>query len=135
MFNAMILLRRFHLFSCALLCWPLVLSAQQDADTAGVTFFEAKIRPVLVKHCYSCHSADAKIVRGGLRLDTRQALLRGGDSGPGLVPRKPAVSQLLSALRYDGLEMPPEGKLPASIIADFERWIQMGAPDPREEVL
>ena len=135
MFNAMILLRRFYLCFCALLCWPLVLSAQQDADTAGVTFFEAKIRPVLVKHCYSCHSAEAKIVRGGLRLDTRQALLRGGDSGPGLVPRKPTASQLLSALRYDGLEMPPEGKLPTSIIADFEQWIRMGAPDPREEVL
>ena len=135
MLNAINRLRRFHVLIWALLWWPMELSAQQEADTAGVAFFEAKIRPVLVKHCYSCHSAEAKIVRGGLRLDTRQALLRGGDSGPGLVPRKPAASQLLSALRYDGLEMPPEGKLPASIIADFERWIRMGAPDPREAVL
>ena len=109
--------------------------AQQDDDQPGVAFFEAKIRPVLVKHCYACHSAAAKIVRGGLRLDTRQALLRGGDSGPGLVPRKPAESQLLSALRYDGLEMPPEGKLGAAVIADFERWIRMGAADPRDAIV
>ncbi|MBB74971.1 MAG: hypothetical protein CMJ75_10715 [Planctomycetaceae bacterium] len=135
MFNAFTLLRRLHLFACASLCWPMTLSAQQDADAVGVTFFEEKIRPVLVKHCYSCHSAEAKIVRGGLRLDTRQALLRGGDSGPGIVPRKPAASQLLAALRYDGLEMPPGGKLSTAIIADFERWIRMGAPDPRDAVL
>jgi len=97
-----------------------------------LTFFESKIRPVLVAHCYECHAADSKIVQGGLRLDSRSGLLRGGDSGPALVPGKAETSLLIQALRYDGIEMPPKGKLPASVIQDFETWIGMGAPDPRD---
>jgi hypothetical protein len=102
------------------------------ADSAGLQHFEQKIRPVLAQHCYKCHSADAKKLRGGFRLDTRAGLLKGGDSGPALVPNKPTESLILKAIRHDGLEMPPDEKLPDAVIADFERWIQLGAPDPRD---
>jgi len=99
---------------------------------AGLRFFENKIRPVLVKECYSCHSAQAKKARGGLVVDTREGLLKGGDAGPAVVPGKPLESLLLKAMRHDGLAMPPKGKLAPEILADFEAWIRMGAPDPRE---
>src|SRR5262249_28175531 len=89
------------------------------------------IRPVLVEKCYSCHSADAKILRGGLLLDSRDGLLKGGDSGPAIVPGNADESVLIQALRYDGYEMPPTGKLPEAVVADFERWVKLGAPDPR----
>lgn len=101
-------------------------------DQAGVDFFEGKIRPVLVDHCYKCHSADSKIIKGGLRVDNRQALIKGGDSGPAIVPGDPTKSLLIKALKYDGLEMPPKGRLSDSVIKDFETWIKMGAPDPRK---
>ncbi len=121
-------------FFCLL--FAATLSAAEKKPTAAqVEFFEKKIRPVLVKQCYSCHSAKSKILRGGLRLDNRQAVARGGETGPALLPGKPAESLLLQALKYDGLEMPPSGKLSASVIADFETWIRQGAPDPRNEVI
>ncbi len=101
------------------------------ADPAGLRFFEQKVRPVLVEHCYSCHSAEAKKSRGGLRVDTREALLKGGDAGPAVVPGKPLASLLIKAIRHDGISMPPKEKLPARIIADLEAWVRMGAPDPR----
>ena len=95
-------------------------------------FFEAKIRPVLVKHCYECHSQEAGEVQGGLYLDSRESSRVGGDTGPAVVPKELDESLLLQAIRYDGLEMPPEGKLPDHVIADFEQWIAAGAPDPRD---
>ncbi|MBX3448878.1 MAG: DUF1553 domain-containing protein [Planctomycetaceae bacterium] len=101
---------------------------------AELTFFESKIRPVLVEHCHECHSADSKILQGGLRVDHRAGLLTGGDSGAAIDPDKPADSLLLKALRHDVFAMPPKGKLPDSIIRDFETWIAMGVPDPREAV-
>ena len=107
----------------------------QKPTAAQIEFFEKKIRPVLVTQCYSCHSAKAKILRGGLRLDNRQAVARGGESGLAVIRGKPAESLLLQALNYDGLEMPPSGKLPKSVIADFATWIRQGAPDPRIEVI
>lgn len=94
-------------------------------------FFESKIRPVLVGHCYECHSADSKEVKGGLLLDSAQGLLIGGDSGPALIAGKPDESPLIDALRYDGLEMPPEGRLPKNVVRDFEEWVRLGAADPR----
>jgi Protein of unknown function (DUF1553)/Protein of unknown function (DUF1549)/Planctomycete cytochrome C len=100
-------------------------------DRAGVDFFEQKIRPVLVKECYACHSKDSKALKGGLRVDTREGLTKGGDSGPAIVGGKPDESLLLDALRHDGIDMPPKGKLPDAVIGDFERWVKMGAPDPR----
>jgi hypothetical protein len=112
------------------------VSRGQTPDAKGIEFFEAKIRPVLVEQCYRCHSADAakaKKLRGGLLLDTRAGLLKGGDSGPALVPGKAKESQLLAALHYDGdVKMPPTKKLSGETIADFAKWIEMGAPDPRQ---
>ncbi len=101
------------------------------AEPTGEQFFEQKIRPVLVKECYSCHSAESKKAKGGLRLDTKEGLLKGGTGGPALVPGKLNESILIKALRHDEIEMPPKGKLSDEVIADFERWVRMGAPDPR----
>ncbi|MDA1014763.1 MAG: DUF1553 domain-containing protein [Planctomycetota bacterium] len=104
------------------------------ASADGIAFFEKKIRPVLIEHCYGCHSqtaTSANKLRGGLLLDSRAGVLKGGESGPVLIPGKPAESLMLDSLKYDGLEMPPKGKLPAAIVADFEKWIALGAPDPR----
>ncbi len=103
------------------------------AGERDFSFFENRIRPVLAEHCYSCHSADAKIVRGGLRLDSRQGTLAGGDSGPAVVPGDADQSLLIAALKHQSLEMPPEQKLPDQVIADFEQWIELGALDPRTE--
>ncbi|MDQ6707092.1 MAG: DUF1549 domain-containing protein, partial [Acidobacteriota bacterium] len=110
-----------------LLCIP---AAAQAPDTA---FFEAKIRPVLATKCYGCHSSNLRAPMGGLALDTKTALLKGGATGVVLVPGKPAESRLLKALTYSDpqLQMPPSGKLPAGVISDFEQWIAAGAPDPR----
>jgi hypothetical protein len=98
----------------------------------GVKFFEKKIRPVLVERCYKCHSAAAESVKGGLLLDSREASRKGGESGPAVAPSDVEQSLLLSALRYESFEMPPDGRLPAAVVADFEKWIKMGAPDPRD---
>lgn len=107
---------------------------QRTTDTEGVEFFEKKIRPVLVKHCYACHSEEAKKLKGELRLDSRDGIRRGGASGPAIVPGDPAKSLLIQSLRHaEGVEaMPPKEKLPAEVIADFETWVKMGAPDPRD---
>jgi Protein of unknown function (DUF1553)/Protein of unknown function (DUF1549)/Planctomycete cytochrome C len=119
----------------ALLCAAAAMCGSLHATSAAepnYEFFEQRIRPVLVEHCGECHSAQAKTLRGGLRVDSRQALRRGGDSGPALVPGKPDESLLLAALRYEGPKMPPQGKLPAEVISDFVKWIESGAPDPRD---
>lgn len=101
-------------------------------QAAQQAFFETKIRPVLVEHCYECHAADSKIVQGGLRVDHREGLRKGGDSGAAVIPGNAAESLLVKALRYDDVEMPPKGKLSEAIIRDFEAWIAAGAFDPRE---
>ncbi len=111
--------------------WSPPANAAEAPTAEQLEFFEAKIRPILVTHCYECHSSMSSPAKGGLRLDDRQALLGGGDSGPAVSPGQPDDSLLLEALRYESLEMPPKGKLPAAVIADFERWIALGAPDPR----
>ncbi len=101
----------------------------------GVKFFEAKIRPVLVQKCYACHSAGAaksRKLKGGLQLDTRAGIRKGGDSGPAVVPGSVAKSLLVESLRRESIEMPPDETLPENVIADFVRWIEMGAPDPRD---
>ena len=104
----------------------------EDAFTQDqVAFFEKKIRPVLATHCYECHSARGA-AKAGLRLDDRDAILKGGASGPALVPGDADGSLLVRAVRYvdEELEMPPKGKLPAATIKDFEAWVAMGAPFP-----
>ncbi len=103
----------------------------------GTDFFEAKIRPVLVEHCYQCHSAQAANagrLKGGLQLDTRAGIRMGGDSGPAVVPGDLEKSLLLGAIRHDPQfeRMPPKGKLPDAVIADFSQWIERGAADPRD---
>ena len=107
-----------------------------SAADGDVAFFEKKIRPVLVEHCYKCHSAEHRATKGGLRVDSRDALRKGGDSGPAVVPKDLDESLLIAAVRYDdeNLKMPPKGKLSAAVIADFEKWITLGAPDPRGDV-
>jgi hypothetical protein len=97
-------------------------------------FFETKVRPVLVQHCYGCHSGQAKKLRGGLRLDSREAMLAGGDNGPALVPQQPNKSRLIEAVTYKNVElqMPPRGKLPDAAIADLTTWVKMGAPWPKQ---
>ena len=110
--------------------------AQDRLSRDQQRFFEAKIRPVLVEHCYECHSAKSEEIGGKLLLDTREGIRSGGESGPAVVPGKPASSLLLIAMHQSDskLIMPPKDygdKLPASVIADFETWIKAGAPDPR----
>ena len=99
-------------------------------------FFESKIRPALARHCYGCHSAEAKTAMGGLRLDSRDGVLRGGNRGEAIVPGSVADSLLLEALSYESeLKMPPTGKLSEQVIADFRQWIESGAPDPRVQAV
>ncbi|WP_437194025.1 DUF1553 domain-containing protein [Planctomicrobium sp. SH527] len=128
-----------------LLCFSVcILSVQADAtllcadqpDAEGIRFFEQKIRPVLVEHCYECHSEKSKPLQAEFLADSQNGLLTGGASGPAIVPGKPSESLLLSSLKYNGdsYDMPPKGKLPDTVIADFEKWIAMGAPDPRIDV-
>ncbi len=103
-------------------------------DAEQIEFFESKIRPVLVKHCYRCHSAEAGKSKGGLLLDSRTGWQVGGDSGPAIIPFKPKESLVLLAINQSGesSEMPPEGRLSQAIVQDVEAWITAGAIDPRD---
>ncbi len=117
---------------------PLLLAAASAADLPAdqLHFFEQKVRPVLVEHCYSCHSAQAKKLKGGLYLDSKAGWQKGGDSGAAvIVPGKPDESLFLRSIQHvePDLEMPPKKpKLPDAAIADFVAWVKMGAPDPRD---
>jgi cytochrome c553 len=110
-------------------------AARADVPADEAEFFEKKVRPVLAEHCFSCHSARAKKVKGGLLLDTRAGLLKGGDSGAVVVPGKPEQSKLLEAIGYKNvdLQMPPKGRLPEAAIADLTTWVKRGAPWPRQK--
>ena len=113
----------------------IVEAQQMEAESVALTadqtkFFETKIRPVLVRECYSCHSTRSQ-VKGGLWLDTKLGALSGGDSGPAIVPGNLDESSLWSAINHEDYKMPPRKKLSDEIIADFRKWIEMGAPDPR----
>ena len=103
--------------------------------TTGQTeFFESRVRPVLAIKCHQCHSKQAKILYSNLRVDDRAALLSGGARGPAIIPGDPAASQLIQAVRYENLEMPPAGRLPEDQIEALVRWVEMGAPWPDLEV-
>jgi len=105
-----------------------------ENTAAGIKFFETKIRPLLVKHCYECHSVESGVANGELRLDSRGAIRKGGDRGPAIVPGDPDTSWLLTAVSHADadLKMPPKReRLPSEAIADLKNWIEMGAPDPR----
>jgi hypothetical protein len=119
---------------CALLvAWSGVNSIPAhaaDAPAGDVEFFEKKIRPIFVEHCNECHSGAKP--KANLRLDVSEGWIRGGDSGAAVVPGKPDASPLISAVRHDGLEMPPAGKLSAEKIQLLEQWVARGAPAPRD---
>jgi hypothetical protein len=126
---------RWPLVFLLFVCWQIPLAATGESlNPEGVEFFERAIRPVLVENCYTCHSSETEGgYKGGLRLDNRDDLLRGGDSGPAIVPGNPEGSLLLQAVKHlhAELKMPPKEKLSSEKIRDLERWVQIGAPDPR----
>jgi hypothetical protein len=107
----------------------------REGDREGIAFFEQKVLPVLKRHCYECHSRDSEEAKGGLRVDTREAIRAGGATGEGIVPGDAEASLVIQAVRYieDAYEMPPSGKLSDDVIRDLEHWVRIGAPDPREE--
>ena len=127
-----------RMFSAGLLALAAVASAA-DKPTEKISpdqlaFFEKKIRPVLVAKCYKCHSAESEKVKGGLLLDTREGIRMGGATGHAVEPGDLKGSLLITAIRGEKKDslMPPKEKLPAEVIADFEKWVLMGAPDPRD---
>lgn len=130
----MIALRTLVILSATSLA-AICSSDRAHADDPGNEFFEKKIRPLLVAHCFECHATDSKKLGGGLLLDSRDGVRKGGDSGTSIVAGKPDESLLIKAIRYtdESVKMPPKGKLPVAAIADLEEWIKRGAPDPREK--
>ncbi|MGH7870521.1 MAG: DUF1549 domain-containing protein, partial [Candidatus Dormibacteraceae bacterium] len=116
------------------LCMAAFTTFGSDLTPAQLLFFETRVRPVLADNCYKCHSQNAEKVKGGLLLDSRESLLKGGDTGPAIVPGDPERSLLIKAIRYTDpdLQMPPKDKkLDDAKIADLVAWVKMGAPDPR----
>lgn len=124
---------RFAAFFVVLTTCSSTVYAKPD-QAAKLGFFESKIRPVLVKQCYRCHSVESCKSKGGLHLDSRAGWQTGGDSGPAIVPGKPEESFVLLAINRSGemSEMPPTSHLSSRVISDFEKWITDGAVDPRE---
>jgi Planctomycete cytochrome C len=92
-------------------------------------FFETRVQPILKARCFKCHGGEAK-VRGNFHVDSRSAVLRGGDLGPAITLERPEESLLLQAIHYDGLEMPPSGKLPGAEIGVLTRWVKEGLDRP-----
>jgi len=118
---------------CLALLLCLALQAA-ESNPDDLEFFETRIRPVLAAECYECHNSHTQ-AKGGLALDFRDGLLKGGDSGPALAPGQPDQSLLVQAIRHASadLRMPKDGaKLPDTVVADFVAWIEKGAPDPRD---
>ncbi len=133
----MIDFRLFLIFFLMPFCLAAFASVSTHADertptTAQLEFFEKQVRPLLAKHCYQCHSANAKRIEAKLRLDSLAAQLRGGDSGTVIVPGDADSSLLIQAVRYESYQMPPKSKLPARDIDTLVRWVDMGAPWPKE---
>ncbi len=123
-----------HAFVCAL-AFPMLLMAGEEpaaseADRrAEDEFFETRVRPVIFDRCLDCHGREKS--KGGLRLDSREAMLKGGESGPVVLPGKPDSSRLIAAIRYDGdVQMPPKGKLKEEEIAALSEWVKRGAQWP-----
>ena len=118
----------------ALLAASGIFATEISPDKAE--FFEKKIRPALIEHCYECHDSTSEKLKGGLALNSPAGIREGGDSGDIIATDDPETSLFIKAIRYQDKEfqMPPKTKLPDSVIADFEKWIAMGAPDPRPEV-
>ncbi|MCH2612416.1 MAG: DUF1553 domain-containing protein [Pirellulales bacterium] len=117
-----------NLFIFVLLLATTVTVRADEKDL--VDFFESKVRPVLIQHCFACHSQQAKSIKGSLRLDSLEGMLRGGDSGAAITPGNPATSLILSALNYDDFKMPPKGQLQQSLRDNITKWIEDGAVVP-----
>lgn len=105
-----------------------------DFAAADLDFFEKRVRPVLAERCYKCHSATSEKLKGGLLLDTREGMLKGGDTRLSLVPGNPEKSLLIEAILYtnEDVKMPPKGRLTSQEIADFTTWVKSGAAWPKE---
>src|SRR3954451_21067977 len=126
-------LARFALLAAALVVAPARAAETAKPTPEGVDYFEKNVRPILVDTCYKCHSAQSEKLKGGLYVDSRDGLLKGGKTGPSLVPGDPDKSLLIKAVRYtdDDLQMPPKDQLSKEQVAALETWVKMGAPDPR----
>ncbi|MCB1230489.1 MAG: DUF1501 domain-containing protein [Verrucomicrobiae bacterium] len=113
--------------------WLAKVSHGEVLKSGESEFFETKVRPLLVKHCYECHSQDAEKIKGGLLLDTKEGWMAGGDSGDVIEPGNPGKSLLVETIHYadPDLAMPPKYKLEDTEIETLEEWIRLGAPDPR----
>lgn len=124
----------------AALVWLAILGApallRAAAPAADLEFFETRIRPLLAENCFKCHSETSEKLKGGLHLDTRAGMLKGGESGPSLVPGQPDESRLIQAVRYkdEKTAMPPKKKLADAQIADLEAWVRLGSPWPEQSV-
>ncbi len=124
----------FAAAAAPVLLFSVAAGAQTDPPREQIEFFESKIRPVLVEHCYSCHSHEAKKLKAGLFLDSRDGALKGGDTGPALLPGEPQKSLIIEAISYKNvdMQMPPKTKLSEAQIADLTQWVKLGAPWPKE---
>lgn len=127
---------------CLIPVWIVCIVVPSTIGTAGETksadefeHFEKQVRPLLVKHCYACHSSRAKKREGGLTLDTKAGWTTGGDNGAAIVPGDVEGSLLIRAVRYNDpdLQMPPDRALAPEALAALEQWVRMGAPDPRDK--
>src|SRR6266511_3181288 len=111
------------------------VSAAPVPTADQLEFFETKIRPLLVERCYECHSQGSNKVKGGLLLDTADGVIKGGETGPAIIPGDPDKSRLIVSVRYtdETLQMPPKAKLAGDQIDALVAWVKMGAPDPRTD--
>src|SRR5262245_14765221 len=120
--------------TCVLLLSAGTAAAKDKTSAAQLAFFESRIRPVLVENCFGCHGPQKQ--NAELRLDSREAMLKGNDDGPAIVPGQPKQSKLIKAIERSGkIKMPPKGKLPPQAIADLTAWVAMGAPWPESKVV
>ncbi len=123
-------MRRFFFVLLLLTGLPAVRAA--ETTTEDITFFESRVRPLLIKHCFECHSKQSKTLQGGLRLDSAESLLKGGESGAAIEPGHPDRSRLIKAVKYDNADsqMPPAGKLSTPEIETLITWVARGAYFP-----
>ena len=122
-----------HLLAVTLMCVLSVTGTETVTSPEGTEFFEKNIRPLLAENCYPCHSATSEKLKGGLHLDSRDGMLRGGDTRPAIIPGDPERSLLVDAVRYGNsdLQMPPKKRLTEREVSDLILWIKMGAPWPK----
>ena len=119
-----------------LLVFGAATSVRANDDRENTAFFESKIRPILIKHCYECHSEQAGEQQGGLLLDRQSGWLQGGDTNKAVIPGEPEASLLIAAVSYesDELQMPPDGRLDDDSISLLTRWIKNGAAGPSDDM-